>query len=305
MIDVWSSTGVRLPRLLAPKPDVPLPMEEATFSRLRRSHEFDVQIRSERRSSLLAEMVRLNRILQQINDFNIRASEYQFDSVSITSDVEILSKQLDTWLKELPDHIRDTRANMVEYAEQGLGRMFVAIYLGYYHYGQMLFYRFLHEDSQAFDTCTRYYANKCKQHAGSLCDILYASEEIPGCDVKYNMIGHVVVIASTVQIHSLLFEGEDANVTLAKGRLEKNFCILTHLRQLWPTLDICMDRLMAFHQACRDSADTSFCMDRWMVRFLVEFASPVNDKASSAKGQNIWSLSDLGIDHPKKLDKIY
>jgi hypothetical protein len=110
------------------------------------------------------------------------------------------------------------------------------------------------------------------------------------------MVGHVVVIASTVQIHSLLFEGEEANVSLAKTRLEKNFCILTHLRQLWPTLDICMERLMAFHHACRDSADTSFCMDRWMVRFLVEFASPVSDKASSTQDQNVWSFSDLGID---------
>ena len=296
MIDVWSSSGVRLPRLLPPKNDVPLPMEEESFLQLKRDHPIDTPVKPNRRSSLLAEMVRLNRILQQINDFNVRASEHQFDVVSITSDVENLSKQLDTWLKELPDHMRDTQKNMIDYAKEGLGRMFVAIYLGYYHYGQMLFYRFLHEESRTFDTSARFYARKCKQHASSLLNILYASEEIPECDVKYNMVGHVVVIASTIQIHSLLFESDEEILALAKWRLEMNFCILTGLRQLWPTLDVCMERLMAFHQACRDCADTSFCMDKWMVRFLVEFANPISDKASTENVENPWSLSTLGID---------
>lgn len=299
MIDVWSSSGVRLPRLLTPKEDVPPPMDEIAFLGMTRSQGFDVTIEKERKSSLLAEMVRLNRILLQINDFNIRASEQELDAETILSNIENLSKQLDVWLDELPDHIRDTRKNMERYASQGLGRVFTAIYLGYYHYGQMLFYRFLHEDSQRFTTQARYYAEKCKQHAGSLCDIVYASDEVPGCDVKYNMVGHVLVIASTVQIHSLLFEADGTNVAKAKTRLEKNFCFLTRLRDVWPTLDFCMDRLMAFHEACRNSADTSFRMDRWMVRFLVEFASPVSDKASNSNVDNPWSLAGLGITPPE------
>ncbi|KAJ5119828.1 hypothetical protein N7448_010497 [Penicillium atrosanguineum] len=263
-----------------------------------RSQGFDVTVDTDRKSSLLAEMVRLNRILLQINDFNIRASEEELDPEAIISNIEHLSGQLDVWLEELPDHIRDTRENMARYAAQGLGRIFAAIYLGYYHYGQMLFYRFLHDDSNGFNTQARYYADKCKQHASSLCDIVYASDEEPGCDVKYNMIGHVLVISSTVQIHSLLFDSDVSNVTLAKMRLEKNFCVLTRLRDLWPTLDFCMDRLMAFHEACRNSADTSFRMDRWMVRFLVEFASPVSDRASRSNGENPWSLAGLGITPP-------
>lgn len=295
MIDVWSSSGVRLPRLLTPKPNVPLPMDEIVFLQMTRDQTFDQILAPETRSSLLAEMVRLNRILLQINDFNMRASENELDQETILSNVENLSDQLDIWLEELPDHIRDTRANMERYASQGLGRVFAAIYLGYYHYGQMLFYRFLHEDSQGFTARTRFYADKCKGHARSLCDIVYASDEVPGCDVKYNMVGHVLVIASTVQIHTLLFEADEENVALAKTRLEKNFVFLTHLRRLWPTLDFCMDRLMAFHEACRNSADTSFCMDRWMVRFLVEFASPVSDKASFSRDESPWSLEHLGI----------
>lgn len=294
MIDVWSSTGVRLPRLLPPRPEVPLPMDEVVFLGMSRDRGFDETVKTNRRSSLLAEMVRLNDILQQINDFNIRVAESKLDSVAILSDVEHLSSLLDSWLDELPDHIRDTPENLEQYSALGLGRVFVAIYLGYYHFGQMLFYRFLHEDLQSSSLLSRQYSNKCKEHAGRLCDIVYSSETVPNCDVKYNMVGHVLLIASTVQIHSLLFESNDLHLALARQRLEKNFCILTQLCALWPTLDICMDRLMAFHKACRESADTTFCMDQWMVRFLVEFASPVTDKTFPSDSAQ-WSLAELGI----------
>lgn len=270
-------------------------MDESAFLQMRCDQGFDISIQPTRKSSLLAEMVRLNGILKQINDLNIRTAEEELDPSSIIHDIETLSQQLDTWLEDLPDYMRDTRENMLNLAAQGLGRLLVALYLGYYHYGQMLFYRFLHEDSRESNARTRFYADKCKQHAGNLCNIVYASDEIPGCDVKYNMVGHVLVIASTIQIHSLLFETDDVNVALAKTRLERNFCILTRLRRLWPTLDFCMDRLMVFHAACKHSADTSFCMDRWMVRFLVEFASPVSDEDSRAHAESPWSLSELGI----------
>lgn len=262
---------------------------------MRSKERYDIAVENERKSSILAEMVRLNHILLQINQFNIRASENNLESQSIMADVEDLSQQLDVWFEELPDHMRDNRENLTRYSEQGLGRLLVALYLGYYNYGQMLFYRFLHEASQTSDPRTRYYASKCKYHAGSLCEIVYASEEVPGCDAKYNMVGHVLMIASTVQIHSLLFDEDEDIVAIARKRLEKNFCILTHLVSLWPTLDVCMDRLMTFHASCRESAGTSFCMDQWMVRFLVEFASPVSGKGTEPQDKSKWSLSRMGV----------
>jgi hypothetical protein len=295
MIDVWSSSGVRLPRLLTPRDDVPLPIDEVLFSKMSPEKEHDILVENNPKSSILAEMVRLNRILLQINQFNIRASENNLDSQSIMSDVGDLSQQLDIWFEELPDHMRDNRENLTRYSEQGLGRLLVALYLGYYNYGQMLFYRFLHEDSRTFDSRTRYYANKCKYHASKLCEIVYASEDVPGCDTKYNMVGHVLMIASTIQIHTLLFEENADMLATARKRLERNFCILTHLVSLWPTLDVCMDRLMTFHASCRESAETSFCMDQWMVRFLVEFAKPVSGKGTEAQHKSSWSLSSLGI----------
>ncbi|CAG7951638.1 unnamed protein product [Penicillium olsonii] len=294
MIDVWSSTGVRLPRLLTPKPNTPLPMNEATFLRMNRAQGFAVEVESDRASSLLAQMVLLNRILCEINDFNIEAAEKSLTPTDIMDRISALSAKLDRWLAELPTHLHDTRANLLSFAADGLGQLFVTLYLGYYHYGQMLFYRFLHEDLRNHTPRTHFYAKKCKEHAVRLCEMIYSSEEVPGCDVLYNMVGHVLVIASTVQIHTLLF-GVDESIAQARRRLERNFCILTRLRGLWPTLDVCMERLQAFHRACRRSVDTSFCMDGWMVRFLVEFGNPVSERGVGEVGEKPWTLEEIGI----------
>ncbi|CAI7634007.1 unnamed protein product [Penicillium glandicola] len=292
MIDVWSSAGVRLPRLMIPQPNIPLPMNETTFLTMTRTEGFTVSIPPDRASSLLAQMVLLNRILSEINDFNIKAATTTLTEEYITTTISTLSTNLTTWLKNLPEHMHDTPTNLQSYASQGQGHLFVTLYLGYYHYGQMLFYRFLHEDVRAHTPRTHFYAQQCKEHAVRLCEMIYRSEEVPGCAVLYNMVGHVLVIASTVQIHTLLF-GDEGSVVLARARLERNFCILTKLRTLWPTLDVCMERLQAFHRACRSSVDTSFCMDGWMVRFLVEFASPVSDKD---RGVDVpWALEEIGI----------
>lgn len=99
-------------------------------------------------------------------------------------------------------------------------------------------------------------------------------------NVLYNMIGHVVVIASTVQIHALLFSPDVTEIAAAKDRLERNFTILLRLRELWPSLDVRMIRLQKFHKACRTSMKTSFKLDRSMLKFLSEFAKPVDERPS-------------------------
>jgi hypothetical protein len=295
MIDVWSSTGVRLPRLMSPQPNISLPMNEATFLQMTRAQGFTAEVETDRASSLLAQMVRLNRILSEINDFNIKAAETNLDPEYISTTISTLSTNLDDWLTNLPPYMHDTPSNLQFYASQGQGHLFVTLYLGYYHYGQMLFYRFLHEDVRAYIPRTHFYAKKCKDHAVRLCEMIYRSEEVPGCAVLYNMVGHVLVIASTVQIHTLLFGVDNESVAQAKARLERNFCIITKLRALWPTLDVCMARLQAFHRACRRSVDTSFCMDGWMVRFLVEFANPISDKGAETVDEQSWVLEEIGI----------
>lgn len=99
------------------------------------------------------------------------------------------------------------------------------------------------------------------------------------------MVGHVLVIASTVQLHLLLFSDDDAQITGARRRLERNFSILCELQRLWRVLDISLDRFRSFHEACiraketpKGDANEVFRLDQWMVGFLMEFSKPLADR---------------------------
>lgn len=296
MIDVWSSTGVNLPRAMPSLDDLPLPMDDVIFLRLRAGDFLPPDFATTPSSApLLAEMINLNRILVRVNHLNSQTAISPLNPVELEKQVSILSQALSSWHASIPHTMHDTPENLQHWSAQGLGRMFVAVYLGYYHFGQLLFYQFLHGDALSTVLSAKFYAQKCKSHAQSLCEIVYAARNIPGCDLQYTMVGHILVIASTVQIHTLLFSDNEAQITAARGRLEKNFEILSQLRTLWPTLDVSFTRLRAFHQACRDCMDESFRLDLWMLRFLSEFAEPIDNKViGGTPDQRVWSWENIG-----------
>ncbi|EXJ64319.1 hypothetical protein A1O7_00655 [Cladophialophora yegresii CBS 114405] len=298
MVDVWSSRGVGITRSLTPRSDVPYPMEETVFHRLSRQ-EFDLPSPTsmqESSASLLTQMIKLNAILFEVSLLNERAaSELQLGAAHGAA-VEALSAQLEDWYNNLPIGLQDTHANLSRYAALGLGPMFVAVYLGYYHYGQLLYYPYLHGDSYDDTVQARYYADKCKGHSIGLCEILYRAYSSAGCEVFYTMVGHVLVIASTIQLHILLFSPDEAQIRAARSRLERNFEILTRLQTFWPTLDVCFTRFREFHKACQKYKETSFRMDRWMHRFLFEFAKPIDEKDPDDLAELIpWTLQELGF----------
>lgn len=297
MIDEWSSTGVRVSKQIsAPAADVPLPMEEMAFLQLRKHDSGDTieldDFEVSSSSSLLAQMILLNRVLADVNRLNQQTVETGSLALA-TEEVEALSQRLEDWEEQLPDFMRDEPSNLVHYAAQGLGRIYVAVYLGFYHFGQLLFYQYLHKSTDDSDSGSSIHgmAQKCKQNAAKLCNITYMAHQTSGCDVLYNMVGHVLVIASTVQIHTLLFSSDDDEIAAARQRLESNFEILMKLRGLWPSLDYCMMRLQAFHKACCISLETTFKLDRWMLKFLSEFAKPVDDKPTG----DHWIINDIAI----------
>lgn len=292
MIDVWSSTGVGLARQMPVLDSLPFPMDDVAFLALKQGETLPWIM--DHGSSLLAHMIKLNRILLEINLLNERTVSGTTSGVVLENEVMRLSNALDEWHNSLPASMHDTPVNLRRYASQGLGRMFVAVYLGYYHFGQLLFYQFLHGDCTGTVLSTRFYADRCKAYAKPLCEIIYAASSIPNCDVRYTMVGHIMVIASTVQIHTLLFSEDADQITAARRRLERNFEILSQLRAYWPTLDICFTRLQAFHKACRSSMDESFRLDQWMLRFLSEFAEPVDDRIVDRSAQEVWSLDNIG-----------
>lgn len=270
MVDVWSSTAVRLPSIMPKNNAVPLPMDEIPFSLMRNdftSGLINNPITHE--TPLLAEMIKLNRLLAKIVDLNSRCVAEHLEGEALELAVQTSSREMREWLENLPPIMRDTPENFEWFSSQGLGRFFVAVYLGYYHYGQLLNYQFLGAKGSA---ATTVYAEDCKQHAIRLCELVYQSVATPGSEVRYSAVSHILVIASTVQIHTLLFSGDERQIRQAKRRLERNFEILLQLRSFWPSVDGAMSRLRAFHQTCLRSNEASFVLDRWLLRFLVQFA---------------------------------
>jgi hypothetical protein len=288
-------------------------MEETVFLQLRRE---DLDLPSpnameESAASLLTQMVKLNAILVEITNLNLMTATSPTSTFDIaySNAVDDLTIKLEGWYNNLPLQLQDTHANLSRYAELGLGPIFVAVYLGYYHFGQLLYYQYLHEESYAISldametsmgmlprNQAHFYASKCRAHSTGLLEILYRAYSTPGCDVMYTMVGHVLVIASTVQLHILLFSTSEPAIRAARSRLEKNFEILTRLQTFWPTLDICFTRFREFHKACRKSKETSFRLDRWMIQFLFEFARPPGEKEDEELSElKPWSMQELGF----------
>jgi hypothetical protein len=253
-------------------------------------------------SPLRAQMIKLNRVLANIIDFNKHCVAAHLAGTGLEAGVQALSLELEHWLVSLPPGMRDTPENLTWFASRGLGRMFAAVYLGYYYFGQLLYFQFLGADDGLSSHVV--YAERCKDHAARLCDLIYRCAETPGADVRYPMVAHVLVIASTVQIHSLLFAASERPIRQARARLERNFqLILLDLKPFWPAVDGAMSRLRAFHQTClrRSSGNNTpgggntnaFVLDQWLLRFLVEFADHMEDEPREIDPdyEALWSLS--------------
>lgn len=310
MVDVWSSNGVGLPRSIRPRTDVAYPMDEITYLRMRREN-FDppaMTTAEESSASLLMQMVKLNAILFEVSELNRAAisDTYapQMSAVELDAAVYMIGQKLDDWYANIPAEMKDTPENIERYSQFGLGYIFVAVYLGYYHYGQLLYYHYLDEhlymEELSYDEGLRaralQYADKCKDYSTALCGILYRSYNIPGCEVYYTMVGHVIVVASTVQLFILLFSDTEVDTMLARKRLENNFEILTKLQQYWPTLDVCFNRFREFHDAClrRQDNESNFRMDRWMLQFLFEFARPVSKREAGTTVEAVSQYQSAG-----------
>lgn len=219
MIDVWSSTAVRLAPIMPMDSNVPLPIDEIPFSSMSPGSTSDVLDASAALTSpLLAEMIKLNRILSRIIDFNRICASEHLEGAALENGIRVLTRDLDVWQEGLPQHMRDTPENFQFFASRGLGRMFAAVYLGFYHYGQLLNYQFLSLPVDATSFATRY-ADACKYHASQLCALVYRSLATPGSEVLYSAVSHILVIASTVQIHTLLFSSNESQIRISKSTL--------------------------------------------------------------------------------------
>ncbi|EXJ75249.1 uncharacterized protein A1O5_01945 [Cladophialophora psammophila CBS 110553] len=323
--DTWSSTGVRLPKMM-PLRNVPLPMAEKRFLDLPSTalpNQTYIANRGSPRAkshipqdSLIAHSVVVNQIFSQIDEVNSRAVSGDLQGTELTQAVERVSLELDSWASSLPDGMTNTPANLVYWASQGFGNVFVVLHMDYCHLCQLLFYQFLHGSAnQAYpqhnhhddirpQVTTSQYAQKCRQYSTDVCNLIHLASETPGAELLNSIVGHVLTIASTVQLHILLFSDNAADTQRARRLLERNFELLTRLKTYWPCIDISFARFEAFHKAClRCQDDSHFQMDRWMLKFMLEFAAPLSERYEDEGGsgggessfQRPWSLISSAV----------
>lgn len=292
------------------KDEISLPLDESSFLNWRHENVLQSELAtvSHHQPSLFAHMIVLNRIFIDINDFHSL-------SVNITrgaagpelpnQTIQSLAGRLRNWYASLPPQMLNTSENLRIFGSRGLGRIFVAVHMGYYHFGQLLFYEYLHvcQQSAAEPEVANANARTCKIFSSSLCDLVYDAHQTPGCKVLYTMVGHNLVVASTIQIHTLLFSDSDTEITEARIRLERNFEILLLLRNFWPVLEISFEAFRTFRQACRRNMETAFKMDDWMLRFLYGFANKVEDKEvyEMAAG-GVWPVEGIGFSPSEWID---
>jgi hypothetical protein len=246
--------------------------------------------------SLLAHSVGLNEKFSQIDNMNSRAVSEVLYGSELIREVERISLEMRAWASELPDRMRYTRENLAYWTSQGSGNIFILLHIQYHHFSQLLFYQFLHgsADPTCRSSANYRYAQNCREHATNLCNIIHLARDKPATEPLFSLVGHVLTIASTAQLHILLFSSVAAEIQNARRLLERNFELLTILRTYWPCVDASFSRFEAFHNAClRCQDDSHFQMDQWMLKFMLEFATPVNEREYISHGH--WSLAHIGV----------
>ncbi|KIW82025.1 hypothetical protein Z517_05052 [Fonsecaea pedrosoi CBS 271.37] len=321
--DTWSSTGVRLPKMM-PLRNVPLPMAEKRFLELSSTAPPNRTYIASRGSptakspvpqdSLIAHSVAVNQIFSQIDAVNSQAVSGELQGAELTQAVERVSAELDSWACSLPERMVNTSENLLYWTRQGFGNIFVVLHMDYCHLCQLLFYQFLHgstnhayqqQGQEHHQPRRSQYAQKCRKYSTDVCNLIHLASETAGAELLNSIVGHVLAIASTVQLHILLFSDDAADIQRARRLLERNFELLTRLKTFWPCIDISFARFEAFHRAClRCQDDSHFQMDQWMLKFMLEFAAPLAERyegeeegspEDSVAHQRPWSLINTAL----------
>lgn len=294
MIDRWTSGGINLPRLLNFSPvnsPLALPMNELIFRDWgTHKNEENVHFQS------WAQMIKLVYIYGHIQDLNnelVNGTMLFHEQHKIKESVLDLSKQLDRWYESLPQEMRFTESNLVIYQEKNIARCFVALHLGYFHYSTLLYFQFL--DVQQPSTPTRLeFAKRCTHYAMWTSYIVASTITKPGCEPLYNAVGHMTVVSSSVLLHQLLF-GELGQAQRARECLESNFRTLMILKKYWPSVDIMIERLRIFQNACRLLMGEAYKMDRWMLKFLLQYAMTLEEKTDADDMIQIQATKNFSI----------
>ncbi|KAL4786288.1 hypothetical protein BJX76DRAFT_130362 [Aspergillus varians] len=273
MIDQWSSAGLDMPRQIPDTGQHPLPMLELEYWRLRPGDRQIETTTQDHPPGLWGYMVILARIFGKIHELHRRLASGDFTDAETEEQTRALSLELERFAQNLPSNVEHTKDNLERHSMLGLGATFVALHLGYHHYSTLLYFHYL--DSTITQVSNQaLFAARCKYHAAAFSDLLSFSSRVPGCEVVYFIVSHMTVISSSVLLHTLLF-GELSELPGTRRRLYSNFQILLKLKQYWPDVNMMITRLFTFQEACMRSTDRVYVVDKWVVKFLLQHALPI------------------------------
>ncbi|KFZ07716.1 hypothetical protein V502_09822 [Pseudogymnoascus sp. VKM F-4520 (FW-2644)] len=274
----WSATDMSTQPVLSSEHDMLFPiMDEVEFLTLQPDDFSDgLNFQSSERC-MWAHMAGTIDIFRQISGMISKLSLNLRSLDSYRSEISDLSQRLDHWVQRLPPELQYSMENLVYFGNAGLGRTLLGMHMGYHHFRQLLYYPFL--NSQANHdvanpphllSCDRNYARICKKHALAISDIIKLGFHTSGCNPAYFLTGHILVVSSSIHLHTLLFGEDQAAADVARERLVSNFEILMQLKMYWPVIDSSVARLREFQNSRRLSVSDSFVLDNWMLRFLME-----------------------------------
>lgn len=305
--DNWCSSSLGFPRQMKdwPRP-VRLPMDERLFADMNPDETLEDPREPYERPGLWAHMATLTEVFSPIQELNWRAANKEgLHPDQIEQDTYELAELLDNWERGLPRDVQLTESNLREHSKNGTGGIFMGLHLGFHHYATLLFYQYLDMRS-TMTSRARQFASRCKHHALSYSTWLARGRQQPGCEAVYPTVGHMAIVSSSVLLHTLLF-GEENELPPSRHCLEANFEALLELEKYWPIVktmvndpfprevgfafsdlrdylaDILpkINRLMEFQNNCLLLSDHHHThrLDRWMLRFLFEYALPLEQKA--------------------------
>ncbi|KAI8716197.1 Zn(2)-C6 fungal-type domain-containing protein [Fusarium sp. LHS14.1] len=309
MMDCWTSVRSQLPQQLPNDPTFPRPIREEVFDALPDCSLTDVQIGPDSRATSLWTLI------LPLTQWHAQAVKLNYDIVHepslefrIRNLVRDLARKLDHWVQSLPPTLRNTLENWSSYSDRGYGRPFAVMHIIYHHTGQLLFYQFLNKcivpgDNVTVNEEALGYAELCKAHAMALSKLFWELNAAPDLDCLWSPVNsHLLVIASTIHLHTMLLGTGRPEAAEAKKLLEQNFVVLQELQKYWPSTELAFSRLQSFHNACQmSSISKTFNMDQWMVNFLNRYDISIEDRelgvevnggvgGSNTTGDELWAI---------------
>lgn len=278
-MDSWYSSKAQIPRQLQAKPSTQKPLDNLSIVPTSTSAVLDAM----RATSLWAILLPLTDLHAEIVNINYENGNRETNAVYNVV-VQHLETRLDDWLQGLPSHVHNTPENLQAYKRQGRLRQFAVVHILYHHECQLLYFRFLNGQNTSVhaghNADVSMCISRCRRHATALSDLMWMGYTIPHEEFLWSPVnGHLLGVASTIHLHTLLFESDDKLVLEAKRLMEQNFVLLLRLSEYWPTLENTMSRLRAVHAACSASNPSkTFGIQSWTSDFLNKFDVPVSEE---------------------------